>query len=59
MNPLAVDGDPGARRIDARPELADDLAIDGDTSLEDQFLAGASRADPGMRQDLLKPLGTA
>ena len=52
---FAIDGDPGLG-VYPGAELADDLAIDGDTSLKDVFLAAAARAQTRLRQDLLKPL---
>src|SRR5262249_34687429 len=58
LDPLAVHGD-GGMQIDARAELADDLAVDGDPSLDDVVLAFPARAEARMRQDLLEPLGLA
>ena len=56
---LAIHGDDGCLGIDLRPELAHDLAVDGDPALEDVFLAIPARAQPRMRQDLLEALGLA
>src|SRR5262249_25505958 len=54
---LAVDGDLLLVRVDAGAQLADDLVVDGDAALEDQLLARPPRPDPGVREDLLEPLG--
>jgi hypothetical protein len=54
---LAVDGDFRGCGIDARAELAHDLAIYRDATPEDQFLTTAPRAEPGVREDFLKPFG--
>ena len=53
---LAVDGDPSSGGVDPRAELADDLAVDGDATLEDELLAAAARAQAGVGQHFLKPL---
>ncbi len=47
------------RGIDPRAEDADDFAVDGDSTLKDQLLTGAARAEPGVGQDFLKSLGRA
>jgi hypothetical protein len=59
LDRLAVDCDPSTRGIDPRAEDADDLAVDGDSTLEDQLLTGAAGAEPGVGQDFLKSLGCA
>ncbi len=53
---LGVNHDPSNCGIDPRAELANDLAIDGNPSLQDQLLASPPRSESRMRQDLLKPL---
>jgi hypothetical protein len=55
---LAIERDRGFGEVDLRPQLANDLAIDGDSPLENQLLAGPSRADPGMGENFLEPLGS-
>ena len=57
LDPLPVHGDGRFFRINLRAELADNLAIDRDPALEDVFLTIPARAQPRMRQDLLKSLG--
>ncbi|MFO0909391.1 MAG: hypothetical protein U0794_13740 [Isosphaeraceae bacterium] len=56
MDRFTIDGDLGASRVDLGSQLANDLAVDRDPSLENQLLAGATRPDAGVRQDLLKPI---
>jgi len=51
---LAVERDLLAARVDAGAEFADDLVVDRDPALEDEFLARPPRADAGVGQDLLK-----
>jgi hypothetical protein len=51
---LAVEGDFLRLRIDAGAQLADLLAIDRDTALEDQLLAGPPRAEAGVGEHLLE-----
>ena len=56
---LAVDGDDLVLRVDLGPQLPDGLAVDRDSALEDQLLAGAARADPGVGENLLEPFEPA
>ena len=54
--PLAVDADLLAERIDAGAELRDHLTVDLDPPGRDQFLAVPPAAEPGRREHLLEPL---
>jgi hypothetical protein len=56
---LTVDRDSDTIRVDSRSELKDDFAIDGNATLEDQFLACAPRAETGVSQDFLNSLKLA
>jgi hypothetical protein len=56
---LAIHGDCCLGGIDARAQLADDLAINRDPPLADKLLALPARAQPRVRQDLLESLRLA
>jgi len=53
VDSLAVDFNPGLGRVDFGAEFPNGLPIDRDTSLRDQFLTGASRADARVRENFL------
>ena len=53
---LTVHGDRDLGQINLGAKFTDDLAADADATLEDHLLAGATGADPGMRQDFLKSI---
>jgi hypothetical protein len=54
--PLAVNADLLAERIDPGAELRDHLTVDLDPPGRDQFLAVPPAAEPGRREHLLEPL---
>jgi hypothetical protein len=54
--PLAVDADLLAERIDPGSELRDHLTVDLDPPGRDQFFAVPPAAEPGRREHLLEPL---
>lgn len=56
--PLAVDADLLAERIDSGAELRDHISIDLDPPGRDQFLAVPPAAEPGRSEHLLEPLET-
>lgn len=58
MDGLTVDGDLGLSRVHLGPELFDDFAVNRHSPLADDVLAGASRANTGVRQNFLQSLHT-
>ncbi|SIN71420.1 hypothetical protein SAMN05444166_0354 [Singulisphaera sp. GP187] len=58
MDGLTVDGDLGLPRVHLGSELFDDLTVNRHPPLADDILAGASRADSGVRENFLQSLHT-
>ena len=54
---LPIERNLGGTGVHLRAELANDLAVDCDSSLQDYLLAGAPGADPSMSEHFLKPVG--
>ncbi len=56
MQQLTVHADVVAAGVGFRSQLGDDLTVDLDAALLDQFLGAAAAGHPGSRQNLLQPL---